>query len=234
MDGWIIHLYFKSNFNFVGLSLDTATTPTPLCSGLISSQAADFEVFSLRPQNCEHFSKHPPLAWCQTVCGVGEFSNPGGTLSIILDAAGLKIDKTLRLKCEQDVSNVWFVKFLCSSFGSVFFPCSRAAVDQCQRPVCWAGMRALRRSTNEALPARRWSCWELTFDLREPLSLSDWAASGGVAAPWACRRAAARVKARNSKPPSYCFQHRHRPIDRPQEGGGGGGGRMARRRRLSL
>ncbi len=55
---------------------------------------------------------------------------------------------------------------------SVFFPSSRAAVDQCQSSVCWGEMCVLRRSANEAQPAKRWSCCGVTFDLQDTLSLS--------------------------------------------------------------
>lgn len=82
-------------------------------------------------------------------------------------------------------------------------------------------MYVLRRSANESQPTRRWSCCGVTFDPQRH-SLSDWAASGRVAVPHACRKAAVEVRARNPVPPS-CFQHRHRPIERLQENGGGGG-----------
>ncbi|KAL7387744.1 hypothetical protein ABVT39_000190 [Epinephelus coioides] len=65
----------------------------------------------------------------------------------------------------------------------------------------------------------------------ERRSISDWAASGGVVAPHACREVAVEVRARNPEPPSCRFQHRHRPIDRrteeeeedEEEGSEGGG-----------
>lgn len=112
---------------------------------------------------------------------------------------------------------------------SVFFPSSRAPVDQCQSSVCWGEMCVCWGGVLTRLSQLRGEAaagWPLTSKRR---SLSVWVASGGVVAPHARRKAAVGVRARNPEPPSCCFQHRHRPIDQPQEDGGGGGKEQGRR-----
>lgn len=56
-------------------------------------RATETKFFFLAAHN-EDFQRKTSPARCQTVRGVRKFYNPGGTLRVILDAGGLKIDKT--------------------------------------------------------------------------------------------------------------------------------------------
>lgn len=122
------------------------------------------EVLLSSPSKLRALQRTSP-ARCQTARGVREFVKPGGTFWIISDGAGLKIDKT----SQWSVSRMFLVSGLLSFFtaSSVFFPSSRAAVDQCQSPVCRGGVLTRLSQLGGEAAAR----WPLTSESR---SLSDW------------------------------------------------------------
>lgn len=95
------------------------------------------------------------------------------------------------MKCEQDVSNVWFVKFLYSLLGLP--PLQQGSgglmpeLSLLRKHVRWGGvLTRLSQQGGEAAAG-----WPLTSERRSP---SDWAAPGGVVVPRTRRKAAVEVK----------------------------------------
>lgn len=223
------------NFNLIDSDTNAASNfslgvwdlATTAAQSLLFWQAAQrlHEVFFLPHQHCKRFSKHPPLAvrrlWCQRVL------RPLLKILVYSRHCRSKNWQNLYKKCEQDVSNVWFVKFLYSLLGLPSLQQGSGGLmpelSLLRKHVC-----VLRRSANEAQPTRRWSCCGVTFDLWEALSLR-------LGCPWRGRGAPHLPQGsswgQRGEPPSCSFQHQHRPIDRPQEGGGGRGGRREEERR---